>query len=401
MDGDAQVRDLLSQKLVTLTQGLPDEAQSRVRQQAYEALTRLVADEADRVRAAIANAVKDLPDVPKGLVLTLARDRSVMVAEPVILFSPLLSSEDLLALVDAAPSSGTVSAVARRPGIDETVSDAVVASADIAAIHALLDNPSAQIREAALDALAAASADHTEWQEPLVRRPVLPPQAARALSEIVATHLLRALAARTDLDGTLTARLAERLIPDGADGNARSAQYREAASRLLAAPPRHPATSHHTGESRHPRLSSHAAAQDTETAPPRQSGATISAATEDCPVTAVAEAYRLSQAGLLTEQAVLAAVRRGDAPMAAALLAVAAEVPIAVVERAATLRSAKGLVSLVWQAGFTMRAGGAVQGLLGMLAPGDALAASSGGGFPLPVEEMRWQMSFLSGEEQG
>ena len=401
MDGDAQVRDLLSQKLVTLTQGLPDEAQSRVRQQAYEALTRLVADEADRVRAAIANAVKDLPDVPKGLVLTLARDRSVMVAEPVILFSPLLSSEDLLALVDAAPSSGTVSAVARRPGIDETVSDAVVASADIAAIHALLDNPSAQIREAALDALAAASADHTEWQEPLVRRPVLPPQAARALSEIVATHLLRTLAARTDLDGTLTARLAERLIPDGAGGNVRGAQYREAASRHHTAPPGHAITSRHAGEGRNPRLSAHAAAQDTETAPLRQPRATISAGTEVCSVAAVAEAYRLSQAGLLTEQAVLAAVRRGDAPMAAAMLAVAAEVPVAVVERAATLRSAKGLVSLVWQAGFTMRAGGAVQGLLGMLAPGDALAANSGGGFPLPVEEMRWQMSFLSGEEQG
>ena len=82
--------------------------------------------------------------------------------------------------------------------------------------------------------------------------------------------------------------------------------------------------------------------------------------------------------------------------MASALLATAAEVPIETVDRAASLRSAKGLISLVWQAGFSMRAGTAVQGLLGLLPPGEVLAAGPGGGFPLSVEEMRWQMAFLA-----
>jgi hypothetical protein len=53
---------------------------------------------------------------------------------------------------------------------------------------------------------------------------------------------------------------------------------------------------------------------------------------------------------------------------------------------------------LVWQAGFTMRAAAAVQGLLGMLAPSEALAAGPGGGFPLSPEELRWQMTFLSAD---
>ena len=334
-DADKRVRDLLAHKLAAMTHGLPDEAQSRVRQQAYEALTRLVSEEVERVRAAIAHVVKDLPDVPKALILALARDNSVTVAEPVILFSPLLTSEDLLALVSAAPSPGTVAAVARRPGIGEAVSDAVVASADPDAIVALLDNPSAQIREAALDALAAAAHEHVDWQAPLIRRPVLPPRAAQALSKIVSSHLLATLAARPDLDPTLASRLAQRLTlgPAQVDG----------------------------------------------------SGAE-----------SLAEARRLSRAGLLTEQTLLSAVRRGDAAMAAALLAVASEVPIKVVERAGTLRNAKGLVSLVWQAGFSMRAGVAVQGLLGLVPPAETLAANAGGGFPLSVEELRWQISFLS-----
>jgi hypothetical protein len=45
-----------------------------------------------------------------------------------------------------------------------------------------------------------------------------------------------------------------------------------------------------------------------------------------------------------------------------------------------------------------MRAGAGVQGLLGLLPPGEALAAGPGGGFPLSVEEMRWQMSFLGSD---
>ena len=331
-----QVGTLLGGKLDVLTIGLPPETQSVLRRQALETLLRLVSDEAERVRAAIAEAVKDMPDAPRELILRLAHDPSVMVAEPVILFSPLLSTQDLLRLIATAPSSGTVVAVARRPAIDAQVSDAVVASANAAAIHALLANPSAQIREAVLDALIAASAEHTDWQEPLVHRPVLSPSATRALSDVVQAHLLAALAARPDIEPALADRLAERL------------NQRPAASRP-----------------------------------------------ETTAAEALAEAYRLASAGVLTEHTLLAAVRRGDHHLTAALLSVAAEVPVKVVEHAASSRSSKGLVSLVWQAGFSMRAGMAVQGLLGWLSLTEALQPTPGGGFPLTTDEMRWQIEFL------
>jgi uncharacterized protein (DUF2336 family) len=291
------------------------------------------------VRSAVADAVKDLPDAPRTLILALARDSSIMVAEPVILFSPLLTSEDLQALVSAAPSPDTVVAVARRPAIDASVSDAIATSANALAIHALLANPSAQIREAALDALAAASAEHEDWQEPLVHRPALPPRAAQALAGIVTSHLLRTLAARADLDPALALQIAARL---------------------------------------------------TRRLPEARADVT--------PDMAMLEACRLSHAGLLTEQALLAAVRQGDSHMVSAMLAAAAEVPIEIVNRAASLRSAKGLVSLVWQAGFSMRVGTAVQGLLGLLPPGEMLGTGPGGGFPLSAEEMRWQAAFLARE---
>jgi len=301
-----------------------------------------VADEAMRVRAAVAEAVKDMPEAPRTLILKLAQDEAVMVNEPVIRFSPLLDTADLLSLLAIAPLPPTLRAVAGRAEIDERVSDVIAATADSEAIRALLSNRSAQIREATLDALIARAIDHVDWHEPLVNRPVLPPRAAHALSEIVATHLLEVLAARADLDQALGEELRARL-----------------AIRL--------------------------------TAPVEPPQMRVDRTLEQ----AMADARALDSAGRLTEHAVLEASRQGEARLAAALLAVAAGMPIAVVDRAASLRSAKGLVSLAWKAGFTMRAAGALQTLLARLAPGATLPPGPGGSFPLGVEEMRWQLDFL------
>ena len=111
---------------------------------------------------------------------------------------------------------------------------------------------------------------------------------------------------------------------------------------------------------------------------------------------ALAQAHDLAARGELVEETLLAAARRGEVRYSAALLAVAAGTPVSVVDRASSLRSAKGLVSLVWKAGFTMRVAVALQTLLARLAPDAVLTAGPGGGFPLAVEEMRWQLEFLA-----
>jgi len=81
--------------------------------------------------------------------------------------------------------------------------------------------------------------------------------------------------------------------------------------------------------------------------------------------------------------------------MATAMLAVAAGVPASVVDRAATLRSAKALVSLVWRAGFSMQVAGPLQSLLARTSPDTVLRGGPSGAFPLAIDEMRWQIDFL------
>jgi uncharacterized protein (DUF2336 family) len=341
-DSDERVRGLLAHKLATLAPSLSAAAQTRLQRQAYQTLLALVADEAERVRAAISAVVKEMPDAPRDLVLRLCHDTSASVSEPVIRLSPLLNTEDLLALIACSPSPATVRAVARRQGIEEPVSDAIAATADAEAIGALLANKSAQIRETTLDMLIARAVQHTEWHEPLVNRPHLSPHAARALSGIVATHLLGMLAARGDLDQNLAAELRIKLEQ---------------------------------------RLS---AADQQE------------ARTERTPAEAMHAAHALAADDGLTEDALLNAAQQGDVPLASALLAVAASMPLSVVERAASLRSAKGIVSLAWRAGFSMRAAVALQSVVARLAPDAILSAAPGGSFPLAPDEMRWQIDFLA-----
>jgi uncharacterized protein (DUF2336 family) len=104
--------------------------------------------------------------------------------------------------------------------------------------------------------------------------------------------------------------------------------------------------------------------------------------------------------GKPVEADLLAAAAEGDGRKSALMLAAAASVPLLAVRRAATLRSAKGLVSLAWKAGFSMQAGYAVQVLLAGLAPGSVMKPGPGNSFPMSVQEMSWQVEFLSGGDR-
>lgn len=340
-DADDRVRAVLGRKLALIASGLGERGQVRLERVVRALLTSLVLDEAERVRAMIADILKDLPSAPQDIIQQLARDTAITVSEPIIRFSPLLTESDLLALLAAPPCPGTRSAVARRAGLSQAVSDAVVATASSDAICDLLRNHSAEIREATLDLLIANAVDNRAWHEPLVRRPGLSRSSMRALSLIVADHLIRLLAERPGLgpefEAELRARLSDKLASQQNDNRI----------------PESPVT------------------------------------------TLIEEVRRLEREGKLCEGALTQAIRSGEEHLVVAIMAVAADVTSSVVERAVSLRSAKGLVSLIWRAGFSMRTAVAVQVLLARLPPRGVITATTNGGFPLTADEMRWQLEFL------
>jgi uncharacterized protein (DUF2336 family) len=334
LDDEPEVRAALAHRLAAIAPGLAPAQQDRLAHMAWSALARLAADTVAEIRATIAEAVKDLPGAPRDTVLALAADHDIRVAGPVIRLSPLLTEQDLLALVDAPPVRETLTAVARRPAISETVADALVATGDAIAIGTLLRNPSAAIREGTLDALVVQAAEHTAWQEPLVRRPHLPPRAAVALAGFVAEELLAPLAARADL-------------PPAA-----AAQLRAAVASRLAGAPR-------AGET----------AADAAT-----------------------RAAILAGAGALDDAVMLRAAHGGDVAFVAAALAAMSRMPSGAVDQAIATRCAKSVAGMCRQAGLAAATAEAVAALLAPGLPGAATVAPSlvGDG------ELRWRVDALS-----
>lgn len=339
-DRDERARTLLARKLASLVPSLGAADRAALRERALGTLNRLVRDEAARVREAIADVLKDMPQAPRSIIMQLARDVATTVFDPVVRLSPLLGSDDLLALLAGAPASDVAVSIAARPSLAEAAADAVAASSNVRAITALLSNSTAAIRESTLDMLAVAGAPHEAWHVPLVNRPKLSERAARAVFDYVATQLLDVLAGRADLPLATARELRERLE-----------------ARL------NPPLAH---TRRDPDIDQ-----------------------------AMIEARQMLAEHRLDEAALLAAIQRGEPRMATAILALAAGLPASAVDRAATLRSSKGLVSLVWKAGFTMNVAGPLQTLLARLNPASILRPTPGAGFPLAVDEMRWQLDFL------
>lgn len=343
-DPEEAVRVALARKIAALSPSLDQNEQDRLSRLTWETLARLVNDTAVQVRAAIADVVQAMPDAPRALITRLARDTAIPVAGPVLQFSPLLGTDDLLALISDPPGPETVSAIARRPHLNAQVSDAIAASASSAAITQLLANTSAQIRETTLDALISRAGAHVEWHDPLVHRPKLSAAAARKLAGIVAEHLVMKLSERPDIDPATAEFLRKQVVK-----------------------------------------------QVSWTTP-----ATCHPSDEPSPAKALGEATALESEGALTEDRLLMSAAVGETRVVSAMLARAAEVPLLVIERAAALRSAKGLVALCWKAGFSMRAAVVVQALLGRLPAAAAITSIPGQDWPLSEEEMRWQIAFLS-----
>lgn len=175
-DTDARVRSLLHRNRETPS--------AQVRENAVANLTAMLTDAALRMRVNIAATVREMSDGPREIVLRLAHDPAPIVCEPVIRSSPMLTQQDLVALVESDVPPSTIMAVARRPRIGEAVSDAIAGFAGPAAIAALLANPTATIRETTLDALAAQAEDQPSWQKSLATRPGLSARARRILAEI-------------------------------------------------------------------------------------------------------------------------------------------------------------------------------------------------------------------------
>jgi hypothetical protein len=119
-DRDDRVRVDLATKIARLTPDLSAEQHQRMREITYEVLEILVRDQVTRVRQVIADVLKDVANVPPDVIRSLARDSEIVVAGPVLRFSPVLTDEDLLQIIQNAPIPGALVAIASATATTST-----------------------------------------------------------------------------------------------------------------------------------------------------------------------------------------------------------------------------------------------------------------------------------------
>lgn len=210
-DEDPAVREVLARRIAALAPGLGPDVTDRLRRMAWETLCLLAEDAVASVRAAVAETLADMPDAPRDLVLRLARDIAAPVAEPVIRLSPLLTDQDLLALIATPPAEFTRRAVAGRPCLSPMVCEALCRTEDDSAIATLLANRSAMLPEASLERLAACAVARLKQASTTSNRPLMSSPTMQSLAGLVVDEWARQLALRADLPPPSAARLREAL----------------------------------------------------------------------------------------------------------------------------------------------------------------------------------------------
>jgi uncharacterized protein (DUF2336 family) len=336
-DDNEDVRAELAVKIARLMPGLSERESSHIFALTIETLECLARDAAVRVRAILAEEIKDLNCIPRDVALMLARDLNAIVAAPILQYSPLLSDADLIEVIACGQVQEVLTAIAARKPLNEDVSDKLVQSLNVPAVAALLVNPDSRIRKETLDRIIEQAEEINAWHMPLALRADLSARAIRRIGSLVGASILERLAARNDLSETTRVYL-----------------NRELRARL---------------------------AESTEAMP----GATP-------PAELIAIARREGRLdGLFVEQAAQA----GQRETVTLALAVLGNVTEQTVKKMLGASSPKPIIALVWHAHLSMRVAFKIQTFIMKLSGRDILPARGGINFPLSKEEMRWHLNYF------
>jgi uncharacterized protein (DUF2336 family) len=146
--------------------------EGRTRALAEAVLALLVKDAAQKVRAALAQAVAASSNLPSEVARRLARD-DLEVARPILELSPVLSDDDLAKIVRTRGVPHAL-AIAGRAHLSEGLCGRLVDTGDPEVIAALLDNGAAELSAAACQRIRKDHGDDRALQDCLIRRPNLP-----------------------------------------------------------------------------------------------------------------------------------------------------------------------------------------------------------------------------------
>jgi len=336
-DSVDEVRCDLALKIGRLVPNISDTESARLQEVTFKVLETLAADALPRVRKIVADQIKHADNVPKNIIDQLARDVELIVAAPILEYSPLLTDEDLLEIISGGTAQGGLNAIAKRSSVNPDVSDAIVAARDIPAVAVLLANKNAQIREETLDQIVDGAADQEPLHEPLVTRPEMSQNSLRRISSFVSLSLLDILSEKHSLDKE-TETVVRQKVKEGL-------KTKDVTK----------------GETK---------AQD--------------------------EAQKLVDNDGLNDESAMKMVKSRDYDVLVRALAIKAEVPVTIGKKIIESKSGKTVTALVWKAGLSMRTALEIQREVAKVPPHEIVNARDGVEYSLTEDEMSWYLDFFA-----
>lgn len=228
----ADERATAAYKLCRSIDGLQLSDEDRVA--AAEILRVMAADAAEMVRRALVATLKDSPLVPRDVALKLARDVET-ISLPMLNCSPVFLDSDLVEIVRLGGPVRQL-AIARRPRLSRTVTDAIAEHGAERAVIAACANDNADFAESALQQVMERFEAHEKVLAAIAYRDVLPLSVSEKLVTLVGDqirdHLIAHHAVAPELALQIAVGAAERATVDLVDEAGRAADMRAFVSHL-------------------------------------------------------------------------------------------------------------------------------------------------------------------------
>lgn len=338
-DAIVEVRSELAYKIGRLIPTLTEDENSRLTEMALSVLETLANDELPEVRAIISQEVKSLNNVPQSLIKKLAEDAEIIVSAPILEYSPLLSEIELVQIIASGIQGGALNAVARRAGISEDISAAIVDRSDRKAMIELLKNQTAKISEKVMQVIGMNAPDETEMHRPLVERSNLSVPTMKRIATFVSAALVETLISRNHLPEEFTKSLLQTVRDRIASGDLK------------------------------------------ETIENKESP-------ED-------KAQRLFDAGKLGDSTIKNAIEKGETSFIPPALSLLSNIDIEIVKRILMGDSGKGIISLAWKSGLSMEIAERIEKRVAQVPKRSMVVTPADGSFPLSDNDMEWYLAYF------
>lgn len=219
-DPNADVKVELAQKVGRLLPGLSGEENRKVTDMVLEVVETLAQASEVKVRAKMADQIKSLDTIPPRIATRLARDVEEVVSSPVLEFSPLLTDEDLVAIIASGCRGPALAAMARRETLSGTVSSSIAETNDEMALPELIRNQGAALSEETLSAIVDAAEENPNLHGALADRGGLKPGLLRRMASFVSGSTLEKLIDNNVLvDGALERELRDTVARSQGEGD--------------------------------------------------------------------------------------------------------------------------------------------------------------------------------------